>query len=169
MQKLHCLATPTFNTLTGKHAEVGITTSALIASWMARLARQFFWPHRQEDHQGGHPCGKVPYCKLVSCFILISVFRFIQHFAPFSNPLQHLHIQYNFVGRLLGPRGNSLKRLEATTECRVLIRGRGSIKDQARVTTLLFFFSLIWYLCVLYSFRSVASGVLLFTPFSLVF
>ncbi|XP_042472832.1 KH domain-containing protein At5g56140-like [Zingiber officinale] len=39
---------------------------------------------------------------------------------------------YNFVGRLLGPRGNSLKRLEAITACRVLIRGRGSIKDPAR-------------------------------------
>ncbi|KAL0915990.1 hypothetical protein M5K25_013465 [Dendrobium thyrsiflorum] len=39
---------------------------------------------------------------------------------------------YNFVGRLLGPRGNSLKRVEASTECRVLIRGRGSIKDQNR-------------------------------------
>ncbi|XP_011095627.1 KH domain-containing protein At5g56140-like isoform X1 [Sesamum indicum] len=40
---------------------------------------------------------------------------------------------YNFVGRLLGPRGNSLKRVEATTDCRVLIRGRGSIKDPVRV------------------------------------
>ncbi|KAL6543033.1 hypothetical protein OROHE_010553 [Orobanche hederae] len=40
---------------------------------------------------------------------------------------------YNFVGRLLGPRGNSLKRVEAATGCRVLIRGRGSIKDPARV------------------------------------
>ncbi|KAF3622397.1 KH domain-containing protein [Capsicum annuum] len=39
---------------------------------------------------------------------------------------------YNFVGRLLGPRGNSLKRVEATTECRVLIRGRGSIKDPVK-------------------------------------
>ncbi|OAY64234.1 KH domain-containing protein At5g56140-like [Ananas comosus] len=39
---------------------------------------------------------------------------------------------YNFVGRLLGPRGNSLKRVEATTDCRVLIRGCGSIKDPAR-------------------------------------
>ncbi|KAB1215006.1 hypothetical protein CJ030_MR4G005257 [Morella rubra] len=39
---------------------------------------------------------------------------------------------YNFVGRLLGPRGNSLKRVEANTECRVLIRGRGSIKDPSR-------------------------------------
>lgn len=36
---------------------------------------------------------------------------------------------YNFVGRLLGPRGNSLKRVEALTECRVYIRGKGSIKD----------------------------------------
>ncbi|KAL6553346.1 hypothetical protein OROGR_007188 [Orobanche gracilis] len=39
---------------------------------------------------------------------------------------------YNFVGRLLGPRGNSLKRVEAATGCRVLIRGRGSIKDPAK-------------------------------------
>ncbi|KAL6975127.1 hypothetical protein U1Q18_023922 [Sarracenia purpurea var. burkii] len=39
---------------------------------------------------------------------------------------------YNFVGRLLGPRGNSLKRVEASTECRVLIRGRGSIKDPTK-------------------------------------
>uniref|UniRef100_A0A7N0U1X5 K Homology domain-containing protein n=1 Tax=Kalanchoe fedtschenkoi TaxID=63787 RepID=A0A7N0U1X5_KALFE len=43
-----------------------------------------------------------------------------------------LYPNFNFVGRLLGPRGNSLKRVEATTECRVLIRGRGSIKDPAK-------------------------------------
>jgi hypothetical protein len=42
--------------------------------------------------------------------------------------------QYNFVGRLLGPRGNSLKRVEATTQCRVYIRGRGSVKDSFKVT-----------------------------------
>ncbi|KAK6915913.1 STAR protein, homodimerization region [Dillenia turbinata] len=39
---------------------------------------------------------------------------------------------YNFVGRLLGPRGNSLKRVEATTHCRVYIRGQGSVKDAAK-------------------------------------
>lgn len=39
---------------------------------------------------------------------------------------------YNFVGRLLGPRGNSLKRVEATTQCRVFIRGRGSVKDSIK-------------------------------------
>ncbi|TYK24899.1 KH domain-containing protein [Cucumis melo var. makuwa] len=40
---------------------------------------------------------------------------------------------FNFVGRLLGPRGNSLKRVEATTGCRVYIRGKGSIKDPEKV------------------------------------
>lgn len=39
---------------------------------------------------------------------------------------------FNFVGRILGPRGNSLKRVEAQTGCRVLIRGRGSIKDPSK-------------------------------------
>lgn len=39
---------------------------------------------------------------------------------------------YNFVGRLLGPRGNSLKRVEVTTQCRVYIRGRGSVKDSLK-------------------------------------
>ncbi|XP_074277078.1 KH domain-containing protein At3g08620-like [Silene latifolia] len=36
---------------------------------------------------------------------------------------------FNFVGRLLGPRGNSLRRVELSTGCRVYIRGKGSIKD----------------------------------------
>ncbi|XVE80699.1 hypothetical protein DITRI_Ditri15bG0001900 [Diplodiscus trichospermus] len=40
-----------------------------------------------------------------------------------------MYPNFNFVGRLLGPRGNSLKRVEATTGCRVYIRGKGSIKD----------------------------------------
>jgi rRNA processing protein Krr1/Pno1 len=43
-------------------------------------------------------------------------------------------VQFNFIGRLLGPRGNSLKRIEASTGCRVFIRGKGSIKDSGKVS-----------------------------------
>ncbi|CAH2049793.1 unnamed protein product, partial [Thlaspi arvense] len=43
---------------------------------------------------------------------------------------------FNFVGRLLGPRGNSLKRVEASTGCRVFIRGKGSIRDLDKEETL---------------------------------
>ncbi|XP_076915824.1 KH domain-containing protein At1g09660/At1g09670-like [Bidens hawaiensis] len=39
---------------------------------------------------------------------------------------------YNFVGRILRPRGNSLKRIEAMTECRIYIRGQGSVKDSIK-------------------------------------
>ena len=45
--------------------------------------------------------------------------------------------QFNFVGRFLGPRGNSLNRVEASTDCRFLIRGRGSI--------LIYYFRKCWY------------------------
>uniref|UniRef100_A0A6N2KZP9 Uncharacterized protein n=1 Tax=Salix viminalis TaxID=40686 RepID=A0A6N2KZP9_SALVM len=38
---------------------------------------------------------------------------------------------FNFVGRLLGPRGNSLKRVEVTTGCRCTLEG----KDQLRIQT----------------------------------
>jgi len=36
--------------------------------------------------------------------------------------------EYNFVGRLLGPRGATLKQLERETGCKIMIRGRGSIR-----------------------------------------
>eukprot|EP00182_Erythrolobus_australicus_P002039 CAMPEP_0185836152 /NCGR_PEP_ID=MMETSP1353-20130828/9176_1 /TAXON_ID=1077150 /ORGANISM="Erythrolobus australicus, Strain CCMP3124" /LENGTH=564 /DNA_ID=CAMNT_0028534905 /DNA_START=251 /DNA_END=1945 /DNA_ORIENTATION=- len=36
--------------------------------------------------------------------------------------------EYNFVGRLLGPRGATLKTLERETGCKIMIRGRGSIR-----------------------------------------
>ncbi|KAF6000423.1 hypothetical protein F1559_001328 [Cyanidiococcus yangmingshanensis] len=35
---------------------------------------------------------------------------------------------YNFVGRLLGPRGATLKKLERETGCKIMIRGKGSIR-----------------------------------------
>mmetsp|Transcript_5208 Transcript_5208/g.15578 ORF Transcript_5208/g.15578 Transcript_5208/m.15578 type:complete len:369 (+) Transcript_5208:498-1604(+) len=36
--------------------------------------------------------------------------------------------EYNFVGRLLGPRGATLKTLERETGCKIMIRGKGSIR-----------------------------------------
>ncbi|KAJ4829809.1 hypothetical protein Tsubulata_025319 [Turnera subulata] len=51
-------------------------------------------------------------------------------------PLALRGLQFNFVGRLLGPRGNSLKRVEASLGCRVYIRGKGSIKDPEKEESL---------------------------------
>lgn len=35
----------------------------------------------------------------------------------------------NFIGLLIGPRGNTLKRLEKETGCKIIIRGKGSVKE----------------------------------------
>ncbi|RLW12355.1 hypothetical protein DV515_00000795, partial [Chloebia gouldiae] len=40
---------------------------------------------------------------------------------------------FNFVGKLLGPRGNSLKRLQEETGAKMSILGKGSMRDKAKV------------------------------------
>ncbi|XP_024981402.1 KH domain-containing protein At3g08620-like [Cynara cardunculus var. scolymus] len=71
-------------------------------------------PGMTMDWQGGAPASPSSY----------TVKRILRLDIPVDT-----YPNFNFVGRLLGPRGNSLKRIEATTGCRVYIRGKGSIKD----------------------------------------
>jgi len=42
------------------------------------------------------------------------------------------HPDYNFVGRILGPRGMTAKQLEKKTGCRIMIRGKSSVRDDAK-------------------------------------
>jgi len=35
----------------------------------------------------------------------------------------------NFVGLLIGPRGNTLKKIEKESDCKIMIRGKGSVKE----------------------------------------
>lgn len=46
----------------------------------------------------------------------------------------HSLLQFNFVGKLLGPRGNSLKRLQEDTLTKMSILGKGSMRDKEKVT-----------------------------------
>ncbi|KAK7084606.1 hypothetical protein SK128_010582 [Halocaridina rubra] len=41
-------------------------------------------------------------------------------------------LQFNFVGKLLGPKGNSLKRLQEETMTKMAILGRGSMRDKQK-------------------------------------
>ncbi|GAA6110420.1 protein quaking-like [Tachysurus ichikawai] len=45
--------------------------------------------------------------------------------SPVSN-------QFNFVGRILGPRGLTAKQLEAETGCKIMVRGKGSMRDKKK-------------------------------------
>lgn len=42
-------------------------------------------------------------------------------------------LQFNFVGKLLGPRGNSMKRLQEETGAKMSILGKGSMRDKDKV------------------------------------
>ncbi|CAI9288224.1 unnamed protein product [Lactuca saligna] len=74
------------------------------------------WDRNSHLQQQGSPFGHSPSSLLTKKLVRLDVP--VDRFPGF-----------NFVGRLLGPRGNSLKRIEALTGCRVFIRGRGSMKD----------------------------------------
>ena len=42
---------------------------------------------------------------------------------------QDNHPDINFVGLLIGPRGNTLKNMEKETGAKIIIRGKGSVKE----------------------------------------
>ncbi|MED6290828.1 hypothetical protein CHARACLAT_017411, partial [Characodon lateralis] len=42
------------------------------------------------------------------------------------------HAAYNFVGRILGPRGLTAKQLEAETGCKIMVRGKSSMRDKKK-------------------------------------
>lgn len=39
---------------------------------------------------------------------------------------------YNFIGLIIGPRGNTQKKMQQETGCKIEIRGKGSIKEGSR-------------------------------------
>lgn len=41
------------------------------------------------------------------------------------------HPSYNFIGLIIGPRGNTQKRMQLETNTKIAIRGRGSVKEGA--------------------------------------
>ncbi|NXY39043.1 KHDR1 protein, partial [Pomatorhinus ruficollis] len=43
-----------------------------------------------------------------------------------------LHFQFNFVGKILGPQGNTIKRLQEETGAKISVLGKGSMRDKAK-------------------------------------
>ncbi|XP_060807149.1 KH domain-containing, RNA-binding, signal transduction-associated protein 2-like isoform X2 [Amyelois transitella] len=42
------------------------------------------------------------------------------------------HPKFNFVGKLLGPKGNTMKQMQEETMCKMAVLGRGSMKDRQK-------------------------------------
>lgn len=57
-----------------------------------------------------------------------------------------LSFQFNFVGKLLGPKGNSMKRLQEETMTKMAVLGRGSMRDKQKVKKHTFTLFLLQYI-----------------------
>lgn len=66
---------------------------------------------------------------MVECFF----FFFQDNTGSDCSLLSLCVLQFNFVGKLLGPRGNSLKRLQEDTLTKMSILGKGSMRDKEKV------------------------------------
>ena len=58
-----------------------------------------------------------------------SVYSNPHHVKP-SDKIQYF--QFNFVGKLLGPKGNSLKRMQEETLTKMAVLGKGSMRDKVK-------------------------------------
>jgi len=71
---------------------------------------------------------------------LFSPSNFLLSLPPQNGPIVKLteklyapvkeYPKFNFVGRIIGPRGLTLRQVETETGCKILVRGRGSMKDK---------------------------------------
>uniref|UniRef100_A0A673YM20 QKI, KH domain containing RNA binding n=1 Tax=Salmo trutta TaxID=8032 RepID=A0A673YM20_SALTR len=57
---------------------------------------------------------------------------------------------FNFVGRILGPRGLTAKQLEAETGCKIMVRGKGSMRDKKKKNRLFAVQHILLSVCSLY-------------------
>lgn len=53
---------------------------------------------------------------------------FIKRYRKIYIPVDK-YPDYNFIGLIIGPRGNTQKRMEKETGCKIAIRGKGSVKE----------------------------------------
>ena len=60
----------------------------------------------------------------------------IYHLPMTIDIFSDFHLQFNFVGRILGPRGMTTKQLEQETGCKIMVRGKGSMRDKKKVSNL---------------------------------
>lgn len=45
----------------------------------------------------------------------------------------HFSYQFNFVGKILGPQGSTIKRLQEDTGAKISVLGKGSMRDKNKV------------------------------------
>lgn len=69
--------------------------------------------------------------KIDSTFLPPADFVRVKPFKKMYIPMSD-NPAYNFIGLIIGPRGNTQKKMELETGCKISIRGKGSVKEGSR-------------------------------------
>lgn len=72
------------------------------------------------------------------CICLFGCFYVVCFIIDLDFNENFLSLQFNFVGRILGPRGMTAKQLEQETGCKIMVRGKGSMRDKKKVRKIIF-------------------------------
>jgi len=84
-------------------------------------------PQREEYHGDGEPGRKKPrYRSYTGAVVTEETVKLSEKVVV---PVKE-YPKFNFVGKLLGPRGNTLKRLQQATQTRMSILGKGSTRNR---------------------------------------
>ena len=91
---------------------------------------------RQSIREGLRPRQRVSGCKSFFLFFFLSFNKIKLRYSCYNIVTFFWLLQFNFVGRILGPRGMTAKQLEQETGCKIMVRGRGSMRDKKKVINL---------------------------------
>ncbi|KPP64667.1 hypothetical protein Z043_116961 [Scleropages formosus] len=82
-----------------------------------------------------YPKGFVPQCQQVSLGFMLCACRDgprrQEHSCPPSS-VSFVALPFNFVGKILGPQGNTIKRLQEETGAKISVLGKGSMRDKTK-------------------------------------
>lgn len=104
----------------------GEVSSLAPSSHAARLISEEI----ERVQSGNAPAGSQKDEKNIPCFE-IHTGKPYKHSCKIKIPVKEFP-KFNFVGKLLGPKGNSLKRLQEETMTKMSILGKGSMRDKAK-------------------------------------
>lgn len=86
-------------------------------------------------------------CKLIFSFSCCPILICSLSHGNYSNvdsrffAIEPNFLQVNFVGKLLGPQGSTIKRLQEETGAKISVLGKGSMRDKNKVSIEVFLLS----------------------------
>ncbi len=85
---------------------------------------------RKGERESAHSCEAIPSGKQ---YTLSEFCMYNARTCFWLTPVLNVPPQFNFVGKILGPQGSTIKRLQEDTGAKISVLGKGSMRDKNKV------------------------------------